>query len=134
MSCRGSVQEERAPSGGVRFGAPSARWVHGDGCLAAPTDPPRQPAMDAYGQGLWLSFGAGPGLSNGFTVRQPDHRPPPGQRPGQEQGPRRVRAPRCRPPIGVASWETELVRQLPEDLRSSLPTVEELEEELEGEE
>lgn len=37
-------------------------------------------------------------------------------------------------PIGVASWETELVRQLPEDLQSSLPTVEELEEELEGEE
>jgi predicted nuclease of restriction endonuclease-like (RecB) superfamily len=35
-------------------------------------------------------------------------------------------------PIGVAGWETELVRQLPEGLRGSLPTVEELEEELAG--
>ncbi len=33
-------------------------------------------------------------------------------------------------PIGVASWETELARALPEDLRGSLPTIEELEQEL----
>lgn len=30
-------------------------------------------------------------------------------------------------PIGVADWETQLVETLPEDLRSSLPTVEEIE-------
>lgn len=35
-------------------------------------------------------------------------------------------------PMGVASWETDLVRQLPDGLRSSLPTVEELEQELAG--
>lgn len=35
-------------------------------------------------------------------------------------------------PIGVASWETELVRQLPDDFKGSLPTVEELEAELAG--
>ncbi len=33
-------------------------------------------------------------------------------------------------PIGVAEWETKLVEQLPEDLRGSLPTVEEIEAEL----
>ena len=33
-------------------------------------------------------------------------------------------------PLGVADWETELVRALPEELKSSLPTVEELEHEL----
>ena len=33
-------------------------------------------------------------------------------------------------PLGVVNWETELVRQLPEELKSSLPTVEELELEL----
>jgi predicted nuclease of restriction endonuclease-like (RecB) superfamily len=37
-------------------------------------------------------------------------------------------------PIGVASWEIELVRSLPDELRGSLPTVEELEQELVGEE
>jgi len=37
-------------------------------------------------------------------------------------------------PIGVSSWETELVRSLPEDFRGSLPTVEELEQELAREE
>ena len=37
-------------------------------------------------------------------------------------------------PIGVASWETELVRQLPDDFKGSLPTVEELEAELAGDE
>lgn len=30
-------------------------------------------------------------------------------------------------PIGVASWETEIVEKLPENLKSSLPTVEEIE-------
>lgn len=39
-----------------------------------------------------------------------------------------------RKPIGVASWETELVRQLPDDFKGSLPTVEELEAELAGDE
>jgi predicted nuclease of restriction endonuclease-like (RecB) superfamily len=34
-------------------------------------------------------------------------------------------------PIGVASYETELVDKLPKDLRSSLPTIEEIEAELE---
>jgi hypothetical protein len=33
-------------------------------------------------------------------------------------------------PIGVAEWETKLVERLPENLRGSLPTVEELEAEL----
>ncbi len=35
-----------------------------------------------------------------------------------------------RKPIGVAGWETTLVEKLPEDLRGSLPTVEEIEAEL----
>jgi len=35
-----------------------------------------------------------------------------------------------RRPIGVAEWETTLVESLPEDLRGSLPTVEEIEAEL----
>ncbi len=33
-------------------------------------------------------------------------------------------------PIGVAEWETKLVEKLPDDLRGSLPTVEEIEAEL----
>lgn len=33
-------------------------------------------------------------------------------------------------PVGVADWQAELVRRLPDDLRGSLPTVEELEAEL----
>lgn len=33
-------------------------------------------------------------------------------------------------PVGVAQWETRIVKALPEDLKSSLPTVEELEREL----
>ena len=33
-------------------------------------------------------------------------------------------------PVGVADWETQLVRALPEDLQASLPSVEELEREL----
>jgi hypothetical protein len=33
-------------------------------------------------------------------------------------------------PIGVAGWETKLVEKLPENLKGSLPTVEELEAEL----
>jgi predicted nuclease of restriction endonuclease-like (RecB) superfamily len=33
-------------------------------------------------------------------------------------------------PIGVAAWETQLVEQLPEELKGSLPTVEEIEAEL----
>jgi len=35
-------------------------------------------------------------------------------------------------PISVAEWETKLTKSLPENLRSSLPTVEELEVELEN--
>lgn len=35
-------------------------------------------------------------------------------------------------PIGVADWETQLVASLPEELKGSLPTVEELERELGG--
>ena len=37
-------------------------------------------------------------------------------------------------PIGVAGWETKIVEQLPENLKGSLPTVEELEAELSREE
>jgi predicted nuclease of restriction endonuclease-like (RecB) superfamily len=37
-------------------------------------------------------------------------------------------------PIGVAGWETKIVEQLPENLRGSLPTVEEIEAELSREE
>ncbi len=33
-------------------------------------------------------------------------------------------------PIGVAAWETRLVETLPEELKGSLPTVKELEAEL----
>jgi predicted nuclease of restriction endonuclease-like (RecB) superfamily len=36
-------------------------------------------------------------------------------------------------PIGVADWEVELVRELPETVRGSLPSVEEIEEELRAE-
>jgi hypothetical protein len=35
-----------------------------------------------------------------------------------------------RKPIGVAGWETTLVEKLPEELKGSLPTVEEIEAEL----
>jgi len=35
-----------------------------------------------------------------------------------------------RKPIGVAEWETKLTRSLPDDVRASLPTIEELEAEL----
>lgn len=34
-------------------------------------------------------------------------------------------------PIGVAEWETKIVEQLPEDLKGSLPSIEEIEAELE---
>ena len=37
-------------------------------------------------------------------------------------------------PIGVAGWETTIVEKLPEDLKGSLPTVEEIEAELSREE
>ena len=33
-------------------------------------------------------------------------------------------------PMGVAEWETQLVKSLPEEFEGSLPTVEELEGEL----
>ena len=35
-------------------------------------------------------------------------------------------------PVGVAEWETKIVEKLPEGLKGSLPTVEEIEAELEG--
>ena len=35
-------------------------------------------------------------------------------------------------PIGVADWKNQIERALPEELKSSLPTVEEIEKELEG--
>lgn len=35
-------------------------------------------------------------------------------------------------PIGVSNWENEIVKTLPEDLKSSLPTIEQIEKELEG--
>jgi hypothetical protein len=34
--------------------------------------------------------------------------------------------------IGIADWQEQLTRELPEDLKSSLPTIEEIERELEG--
>lgn len=37
-------------------------------------------------------------------------------------------------PISVAEWETQLTRSLPEELKSSLPSIEEIEAELAGEE
>ncbi len=37
-----------------------------------------------------------------------------------------------RKPIGVADWETKIVKSLPKELKGSLPTVEEIEAELEG--
>jgi predicted nuclease of restriction endonuclease-like (RecB) superfamily len=37
-----------------------------------------------------------------------------------------------RKPIGVAEWETKIVEKLPENLKGSLPTVEEIEAELRG--
>jgi len=40
-----------------------------------------------------------------------------------------------RKPIGVAEWETQFTETLPEELRGSLPSIEELDAELvEGEE
>ena len=35
-------------------------------------------------------------------------------------------------PLGVADWETRLVEVLPDDLKGSLPTIEEIEVELKG--
>ena len=35
-------------------------------------------------------------------------------------------------PIGVAAYETEIIKKLPKELKSSLPTIEEIEEELKG--
>jgi len=35
-----------------------------------------------------------------------------------------------RRPIGVAQWETQLTQNLPEDLKGSLPSIEEIEAEL----
>ena len=35
-------------------------------------------------------------------------------------------------PIGVAQWQTKIVKSLPKELRGSLPTIEELEKELGG--
>lgn len=37
-----------------------------------------------------------------------------------------------RRPMGVAQWESQLTRSLPDDLKGSLPTIEEIEKELEG--
>ena len=37
-------------------------------------------------------------------------------------------------PIGVAGYETQIIESLPEDLKGSLPTIEELEQELDGDE
>jgi predicted nuclease of restriction endonuclease-like (RecB) superfamily len=37
-------------------------------------------------------------------------------------------------PIGVADWREQLTKELPDDLKSSLPTIEEIERELENEE
>jgi hypothetical protein len=34
-------------------------------------------------------------------------------------------------PIGVADWQDKLEKELPDDLKSSLPTVEEIEREIE---
>jgi len=38
-----------------------------------------------------------------------------------------------RRPMGVAQWERQLTQSLPDDLKGSLPTIEEIEKELEGE-
>jgi hypothetical protein len=37
-----------------------------------------------------------------------------------------------RRPMGVAQWESQLTRSLPDDLKGSLPSIEEIEKELEG--
>jgi len=37
-------------------------------------------------------------------------------------------------PIGVAEWEKQITDSLPDDLKSSLPTIEELEQEFDNEE
>ena len=43
-----------------------------------------------------------------------------------------IRAPRdIAKPIGVAEWQTKLVQSLPEPLKGSLPSIEEIEAELE---
>lgn len=34
-------------------------------------------------------------------------------------------------PIGVAEWKNQMVKALPEELKSSLPSIEEIEKELE---
>jgi hypothetical protein len=36
-------------------------------------------------------------------------------------------------PIGVADWQERLTKELPNDLKSSLPTIEEIERELDSE-
>lgn len=36
-----------------------------------------------------------------------------------------------RKPIGIAEYETEIIKNLPKELKSSLPTIEEIEAELE---
>jgi len=36
-------------------------------------------------------------------------------------------------PLGVAEYETQIIESLPEDLKGSLPTIEEIEQEFEGE-
>jgi hypothetical protein len=36
-------------------------------------------------------------------------------------------------PIGVAQWETQITQSLPSELRSCLPTIEEIEAEFQGE-
>jgi hypothetical protein len=33
-------------------------------------------------------------------------------------------------PIGVADWQEQLTKELPDDLKSSLPTIEEIEREI----
>ncbi len=35
-------------------------------------------------------------------------------------------------PIGIAEWQAELTKSLPKDLQAELPTIEQLEAELEG--
>lgn len=37
----------------------------------------------------------------------------------------------CQNPIGVAEWKNQMAKALPEELRSSLPSIEDIEKELE---
>ena len=62
--------------------------------------------------------------------RQAGGRPPALPLQGQDRG--RVRPPASKRPIGVSGWETQIVDRLPEELKGSLPTVEEIEAELGG--